>query len=88
MIDKINKYRNASERTRLIIGIEEYIRLTNGQCEEKGKNNALCRLKWQKNGCISAKKELDVLLCDVVAVLCVAIGAVILIKKVKKAFIN
>ena len=85
MLEMIKEYRASPCRTHIKMGFMSCIKVVNGQCGKTVKNLGVGALSSSKRGCYICKKELDLLLCDIFAVMLgVAVG-LIAAKKLKKA---
>ena len=85
MLEMIKEYRASPCRTHIKMGFMSCVKVINGQGGKAVKNLGLGALSSSKRGCYICKKELDLLLCDIIAVMLgVAVG-LIAAKKLKKA---
>jgi hypothetical protein len=85
MLEMIKEYRASPCRTHIKMGFMSCVKVVNGQGGKAVKNLGLGALSSSKRGCYICKKELDLLLCDIIAVMLgVAVGF-IAAKKLKKA---
>lgn len=85
MLEMIKEYRASPCRTHIKMGFMSCVKVVNGQGGKAVKNLGLGALSSSKRGCYICKKELDLLLCDIIAVMLgVAVG-LIAAKKLKKA---
>lgn len=85
MLEMIKEYRSSPCRTHIKMGFMSCIKVVNGQGGKTVKNLGVGALSSSKRGCYICKKELDLLLCDIIAVMLgVAVG-LIAAKKLKKA---
>ena len=83
MLECINRYRNAKERSQLILGFKAYMRITNGKEGESCLKTALMDLKTAKKGSFLCEKEIRMLLCDLYAILTALGLGIFLIKWIK-----
>jgi hypothetical protein len=85
MLEMIKEYRSSPCRTHIKMGFMSCVKVVDGQGGKAVKNLGLGALSSSKRGCYICKKELDLLLCDIIAVMLgVAVG-LIAAKKLKKA---
>jgi hypothetical protein len=67
------------------MGFMSCVKVINGQGGKAVKNLGLGALSSSKRGCYICKKELDLLLCDIIAVMLGAAVGIIAAKRLKKA---
>jgi hypothetical protein len=85
MLEMIKEYRASPCRTHIKMEFMSCVKVVNGQGGKTVKNLGVGALSSSKRGCYICKKELDLLLCDIIAVMRgVAVG-LIAAKKLKKA---
>lgn len=83
MIEMIENFRSSPERTHIKLGFMSCIKVTNGQRGKIAKNMAFGGYTGSKRGCYICKKEMDMLLCDIVAAMGLAVvGALAIVKLV------
>ena len=85
MLEMIKEYRSSPCRTHIKMGFMSCIKVVNGQGGKTIKNLGVGALSSSKRGCYICKKELDLLLCDIIAVMLGAAVGIIAAKKLKKA---
>ena len=85
MLEMIKEYRASHCRTHIKMGFMSCVKVINGQGGKAVKNLGLGALSSSKRGCYICKKELDLLLCDIIAVMLGAAVGLIAAKKLKKA---
>ena len=84
MLDLICKYRNAPERKHLVLGIKAFAGIDSRIKQNPALKNALMELKTVKAGVMACRKELDLLLCDVMMVAAVLSACIIIKCKISK----
>ena len=85
MLEMIKEYRASACRTHIKMGFMSCIKVVNGLNGKSVKKLGLAALDTSKRGCYICKKELDLLLCDIIAVMLGATIGLIAAKKLKKA---
>ena len=85
MLEMIKEYRSSPCRTHIKMGFMSCIKVVNGQGGKTVKNLGVGALSSSKRGCYICKKELDLLLCDLIAVMLGAAVGIIAAKRLKKA---
>ena len=85
MLEMIKEYRASPCRTHIKMGFMSCVKVINGQGGKAVKNLGLGALSSSKRGCYICKKELDLLLCDIIAVMLGAAVGLIAAKRLKKA---
>jgi hypothetical protein len=85
MLEMIKEYRASPCRTHIKMGFMSCVKVVNGQGGKAVKNLGLGALSSSKRGCYICKKELDLLLCDIIAVMLGAAVGIIAAKRLKKA---
>jgi hypothetical protein len=85
MLEMIKEYRSSPCRTHIKMGFMSCIKVVNGQGGKTVKNLGVGALSSSKRGCYICKKELDLLLCDIIAVMLGAAVGLIAAKRLKKA---
>ena len=85
MLEMIKEYRASACRTHIKMGFMSCVKVVNGQGGKTVKNLGLGALSSSKRGCYICKKELDLLLCDIIAVMLGAAISLIAAKKLKNS---
>ena len=85
MLDMIKEYRRSPCRTHVKMGFMSCIKVVNGLNGKSVKKLGLAALDTSKRGCYICKKEIDLLLCDIMAMIIGVGAAVIAIKRLKGA---
>ena len=85
MLEMIKDFRSSPFRTHIKMGFMSCIKVVNGQGGKAVKNLGLGALSSSKRGCYICKKELDLLLCDIIAVMLGATVGLIAAKKFKNS---
>ena len=85
MLDMIKEYRRSPCRTHVKMGFMSCIKVVNGLGGKSVKKLGLAALDTSKRGCYICKKELDLLLCDILAIIFGVGATVIAINKLKRA---
>jgi hypothetical protein len=85
MLEMIKEYRASPCRTHIKMGFMSCVKVVNGQGGKAVKNLGLGALSSSKRGCYICKKELDLLLCDIIAVMLGAAIGLIASKKLKNS---
>ena len=85
MLEMIKEYRRSPCRTHIKMGFMSCIKVVNGLGGKSVKKLGLAALDTSKRGCYICKKELDLLLCDILAIIFGVGATVIAINKLKRA---
>ena len=85
MLEMIKDFRSSPCRTHIKMGFMSCIKVVNGQGGKTVKNLGLGALSSSKRGCYICKKELDLLLCDIIAVMLGAAIGLIAAKRLKNS---
>ena len=81
MIEMIKEYRESPDRTHIRMNMTTGVCVSNGKKGKVGKNTPLWECSGVKRGSYVYKKEIDLRLCDIMAVLGGALAVFILMKK-------
>ena len=81
MIEMIKEYRESPDRTHVKMNMTTGVCVCNGKKGKVGKNTSLWECSGVKRGSYVYKKEIDLRLCDVLAILGGAVAVWLLVKK-------
>ena len=85
MLEMIKEYRASACRTHIKMGFMSCIKVVNGLNGKSVKKPGLAALDSSKRGCYICKREIDLLLCDIVIAVCAATVGLIAAKKLKNS---